>query len=250
MIDVFTLRGTGERINGPQLLDDVTSRLDPNRFRCIPVDYPASVGAANPQRNPLGPSLKQSLEVGKHALAQAIYLTPNRAGLIGYSLGAYVISEFLEDMQRGAPYTLGCEIDFVATVANPRRLRSWDGSTFGIAGAHGPWPAGPAYYEVANPHDGICCCPDGSPLRTLSDALDAFTFAVGGGWSIDLAERVRRGRWQPTHIDWWRDPIGTWNAYREAAQLMSGYLGLEHTSAYLIDGHTSRLATAINQEVR
>ncbi len=249
MIDVFTLRGTGERINGPQLLDDVTSRLDPNRFRCIPVDYPASVGAANPQRNPLGPSLKESLEVGKHALAQAIYLTPNRAGLIGYSLGAYVISEFLEDMQRGAPYTYGCEIDFVALLANPRRAPSAEAPGYGIAGPHSTYPVRQVW-DIANPRDGICCCPPLSPLRTLSDALDAFTFAVGGGWSRDLADRVRRGRWQATRADWWRDPIGAWREYDTAARLIAGYLGIEHTSAYLIDGHTSRLATAINQEVR
>lgn len=255
-IDVFTVRGTGERFNGPQLLDDVTRRLDPNRFHCIETFYPASVGPTNPELNPFGPSLNRSLTVGKYNLADAIRRTQNRAGVIGYSLGAYVISELLEDIERGAPYTQGCEITFAATVANPRRLPDVKAPvdmrmlrSYGIAGGHAPWPGGIRYIEIANPDDCICCCPVGSPLRTLSDQLSAFSFAEAGGWSADLADRLRRGRWQPTSVDWLRDPIGTWRAYSEAARLMAGYLGTEHNVAYVRDGHLARLADVLNKEV-
>ena len=249
MIDVFTVRGTGERFTGPRLLDDVTRRLDPNRFQYTEIAYPASVGAANAERSPFGPSLNRSLTVGKYALADAVQRTPNRAGLLGYSLGAYVISEFLEDLHAGAPYTQGCEIMFVATVANPRLAPGPSNPGYGIAGEHRTWPS-IRRFEIFNPNDAICCCPDRSPLRSLSDALDAFSFAEAGGWSADLADRLRRGRWQPTSVDWWRDPLGTFRAYKEAARLMAGYLGAEHNTRYLLDGHTARLADTINREVR
>lgn len=248
MIDVFTLRGTSERFNGSQFLDDVTRRLDPNRFQRTEIAYPASVGAANFELNPFGPSLNRSLTVGKYALADAVQRTPNRVGLLGYSLGAYVISSFLEDLYAGAPYTRGCEIMFVATVANPRLAPGPGIPGYGIAGAHRTWPS-VRRFEAFNPNDCICCCPDRSPLRGISDALDAFSFAEAGGWSADLADRLRRGRWQLT-AEWWRDPVGTYRAYQEAARLMGGYLTGEHNTTYLRDGHTARLADTINREVR
>ncbi|MBJ8342805.1 PE-PPE domain-containing protein [Antrihabitans sp. YC3-6] len=256
MIDVFTVRGTGEIWNSPtNMLANVTKRLDPTRFRTRDIQYPASVGPANPERNALGPSLALSRRIGKIELAQRIQMTPNLVGLLGYSLGAYVVSDFLEDLAAGASYTKGCRVLFAAMIANPRRRRgdSFDGKYlpgFGIAGEHGTWPR-LRTFEVANQHDGIPCCPDGSPLRNLTDGADEFSFAVAGGWTADLADRIRRNRWQPTNVDWIRNPIGTWQAYDLAGRLIRGYaIDGQHTTAYVRSGLTQRLADAINWEVR
>jgi hypothetical protein len=254
VIDVITVRGTGE-VHGSatNMLSFVTRKLDRTRF-CYPIEleYPASIGAFNPQGNLVGLSEESSVRIGVMNLASLIRSTPNRVGLLGYSLGSLVVMRFLEAQARGE-YS-DCEIAFVANIANPRRRQgnSIDGPVpgFGIAGQHDRLPHVPLW-EVANPRDGICCCPADSPLRTLADQLSAYTFAVGGGWSADLADRLIRQRWQPVGIDWLRNPVGAWQSYVNAAALMRGYLmDGQHGPVYIRDGYTDRLAALINRGVR
>lgn len=236
MIDIITVRGAGEAHDRPlNMLGNVVELLDKKRFRHVAdLDYPASIGPVNPQRNPFGPNLSQSLTIGKHALADAIRATPNLVGVLGYSLGAYVVSDFLEDVFVAAPYTHDCKVMFTGLVANPRRAPGNGLPGYGIAGAHHPWPAIRSY-EAAHPGDGIPCCPERSPLRSVADWLIA---------------RQRPPQPAPTFTDWIRDPLGTRAAYGEAGRYIAGYLGIEHTGRYLIDGHIRRLADTINREVR
>lgn len=247
---VITVRGTGERLASPHnMLANVTRGLDQHRFATI-VDlaYPASIGMMNPERAFAGVSLARSVELGLMTLATEIRRTPLPVVLLGYSLGAIVVTRFLEAQARGM--NPDCEVAFAACIANPLRQpgdsRDAPGAPgFGIAGS----PVLGRIWEVANPRDGITCCPADSPLRTAADGLSAYSFAVGGGWSQDLLDRVLRRRWQPVNLDWWRDPLGAWRAHEQAAVLVRDYLAGEHGPAYVRDGYTARLAARINAAV-
>ncbi|MFJ4652710.1 PE-PPE domain-containing protein [Nocardia sp. NPDC088792] len=251
MITVLTCRGTGEQRNSPgNMLAAVTGRLDPAKYVIGPdVDYPASIGPANPQAVLGGCSEEQSISDGIHALVDAIRATPNRVGLLGYSLGAEVVTRFLEAKARGE--YADCEIAWAANVANPLR-REGDSIDprpvgYGINGPHGPWPAGIPTWEAANPNDGITSCPADSPLRTLADTVSAFGFAQLGGWTLALADRLRAHRWQPARLGWWLSPVRTWELWAQAAGLMDGYLrGGQHTLVYQRDGYCDRLAAILD----
>lgn len=252
MIDVITVRGTGEPMNGPgNMLRAVTRRLDPARFRLIgDCPYPATVGPVG--ADPAGPSEAQSRIVGVTALAAMVRASPNLVGVIGYSLGALVVDDFRVAQAEGL-YP-DCQIAWSACVANPARRQgdSIDPGArgYGITGEHRPFAPGVVHLEAANPGDVITSSSAGSPLRTIADTMSAFSFAELGGWSADMADRFRRQRWQPVSLDWWRHPVETWQVYDEAARGILGYLsGREHIRAYIEGGYCERLAARINQQI-
>lgn len=242
MITVLTCRGTGERLGSPDnMLAYLTSLLDPRRFVVgADIPYPAAVGPAG-DAGLLGPSEAQSIADGLPLVAEAIRATPNLVGLCGYSLGAELVSAFLEAQARGE--YADCELAWVAVVANPNRApgESLDpvpaGS--GINGAHGPWPVRTRVFTAANPGDGITCCPAGSPLRALAAGMSAFSFAQLGGWTQELAHQLLDGEWAQDQY--------TPDQLLRAGQLMLGYLlGGQHTTAYVQGGYIQRLADDLN----
>lgn len=250
MIDIITIRGTGEQQGAStNMLTYVTGALDPTKFQVIAdLDYPASVGPVNGNGDSNGPSEESSVATAIANLAGQIRASSNLVGIMGYSLGAEVVSKFLE--AQGAGQYADCELAFAACVANPLRAPgdSIDpGSTgYGINGIHAAWPNIPTF-EAANPADAITSCPAGSPLRTLADDISAFSFADLGGWTADLAAKLRGNRFQPTSVDWWRNPVGTWQAYTAAAKSMLGFLDhQDHVMTYIQQGYCTRLAAAIN----
>ncbi|WP_083894973.1 PE-PPE domain-containing protein [Nocardia tenerifensis] len=251
MITVLTCRGTGERLGAPaNMLSFVTRRLDRTKYSIGPdIDYPASIGPANPEIYYDGCSEEQSVAQGVEALAAEIRATPNRVGILGYSLGAMVVTRFLEAKARGE--YLDCEVEWAANIANPLRREgdsiSPDAVGFGINGQHGPWPEDIPTWELAHHADGITCCPADSPLRTLADTVSAFSFAAMGGWGSALAERIHSNRWQPNRCDWWRDPVHHWRSWSQAAALMDGYLrGGAHNAMYRTSGYCDRLVALLN----
>lgn len=246
MITVLTVRGTGESAGAPDnMLSYLTAQLDTAKYVIgADIPYPASVGPANHGGNVLGPSEDTSIRVGIANLAAAIRATPNLVVLAGYSLGAEVVSRFLELKAQGQYQD--CELAGAVLVANPRRApgESIDPAPVGegINGAHGPWPSTVKTFTVANPCDGITSCPLRSPLRDLAAGMSAFSFASFGGWTVDVARRMLDGDWPP--VDY------TAAELLEAGQLMYGYLlGGQHTTAYVQGGYLERLAARINAEV-
>ncbi|MFF4022271.1 PE-PPE domain-containing protein [Nocardia elegans] len=232
------------------MLAAVTRKLDPAVYEIgLDIDYPAAIGLVNPDRSLAGCSEEKSIQLGVTALVRAIRRTPNRVGLLGYSLGAEVVTRFLEAKARGE--FADCELAWAATIANPLRREGdsidADPAGFGINGQHAPWPGNIPTWEVANPADGITSCPPDSPLRTLADSVSAFSFAELGGWTADLTDRIRRNRWQPTDREWLSHPVRTWSLWSRAADMMAGYLvGGAHTRAYQEFGYCDRLAEVIN----
>jgi len=240
---VLTCRGTGEPIGGvDNMLTALGWELDPVRYELgADIAYPASVGPANSGGDVLGPSEDQSIAQGLPLLAAAIRATPDLVGLMGYSLGAELVSAFLEAKARGQ--YADCELGWAALVANPRRAPGEsidpDPVGSGINGAHGPWPDGLPVFTAANPADGITSCPPGSPLRALAEGMSAFSFAELGGWTATLAQQLIDGEFLGEDY--------TSEQLMRGGQLMYGYLlGAQHTAEYVVGGYLQRLADEIN----
>ncbi len=243
MITVLTCRGAAESLTGDNMLSNVTGQLDTSKYLIgQEIPYPASVGPFNGDDNPMGPSEEQSIAAGLPLLAAAIRATPNLVGLLGYSLGAELVSRFLELKAQGQYQD--CELAWAGVVANPNRAPGEsidsDSTGYGINGAHAPWPAGLPVFTAANPQDGITSCPDKSPLRDLATAVSPFTFATLD-WTVELAQSLIDGEW-PT-ADYTPEQLA------ETGSLIYGYLfGGEHTTAYIDGGYLDRLASLINQQ--
>lgn len=249
MIDIITCRGTGEAMNSPDnLLTHVTAALNPARFRLLgEVDYPACIGPANHAGDPLGISEAESVTQGMASLAALIRATPNRVGLLGYSLGAELVSRFLAAKATGE--YADCELALAGLVANPDRApgESIDAAPvgFGINGAHAPWPQDIPTFTAANPADGITSCPAGSPLRNLAVGMSAFSFAALGGWTMSLMEELQAREFAPPDL---LHPVKDVELDVNAAALMRGYLiDGQHFRAYVAQGYCARLAAAINR---
>ncbi len=99
--------------------------------------YPGTVGPAGGK--PDGPSAETSIEIGVTALAAMIRATPNNVGVLGYSLGAEVVTAFLEAQARGL--FAECELAFSGCLANPARKEgdSVDSGSRGYGIDGEPW---------------------------------------------------------------------------------------------------------------
>ena len=242
MITVLTCRGTGEVVGSANnMLAQFCKLLDPARFTIgADIDYAASIGPVG-SSGPMGPSEQQSVADGLPMIAAAIRATPNLVGLVGYSLGAALVSAWLEAQARGE--YADCELAWAATVANPCRApgESIDPAPVGsgINRAHAAWPAKLPVLSAANPNDGITSCPDRSPLRAVAAGMSAFSFATLGGWSASLAQQLIEGKWATEDYS----PA----ELLRAGQLIYGYLlGGQHTTEYITGGYLQRLADHIN----
>jgi hypothetical protein len=227
---IFFLRGTTEphsRDGKPTgLLAAVAHRIDRTQFHCVDVDYPAAIGPANPTFNLMGKvSAQESTTRGVEALTRAVHATGGPYGVIGYSLGAMVVSQFLEQLHGPFPRLRAQKPAFVGLVANPLRAEgdSIDGKAhgWGIAGQHKPWPVLPVF-EVANPSDPITACRPRSPLRPIGAGIMSSRSGSVPALMASVYQAARDERAQ-----------FSFSEYAVAAQDARGYLGGEHTSAYL-----------------
>ncbi len=236
MITILTCRGTGESVGAASnMLAALTAKLPTDKYVAgQDIPYPASVGPANAQGDPAGPSADQSIAAGLPLLDAAVTAAPGQVGLCGYSLGALLVSRYLETYR-------GNKIAWVAMVANPARAtgESVDPNPFGygIEGAHAQWDVNIPVWSAANPLDGITSCPALSPLRQLAAGLNGLTFATLG-WTAELAARLIAGQWPSADY--------TPEQLEEAGKMMIGYLfGGQHTTAYVQGGYLDRLASRI-----
>ncbi|MFI7665029.1 hypothetical protein [Nocardia sp. NPDC049526] len=228
MIDIITLRGTGEprNTNGTPagMLHDVTKLLDPGRFTAFEPDWPASVGLSP---DLWGPSLDTSIRLGVAAGVKAIQDSPNVCGLLSYSLGSICASRILEGVRSGKyKNTDGSplEIAFAVNIANPLRKRGQSvgnlcpATTYGLHGERGAWPALDVK-EYANPGDIITASPGDSPLRVIDVGISPFSFVegarIGNVAPLIFAELLRFLM---------NDPIGNLDRYATAVNGVIGYL--------------------------
>ncbi|UVK63892.1 lysin B [Gordonia phage LilyPad] len=145
--------------------------------RISPIYYPASIGVANNTPQPdLREGAYESRQVAKKRLADHIRSTPHVPYIAAYSLGAWAVAEFLEEMAQGK-YP-GLEIAGVILVASPLNGKD-SGWGYGIVRKHKRFPNNFPIAEVNNWNDGICCCPEGSALRVLPLLGEIFTINQG-----------------------------------------------------------------------
>jgi hypothetical protein len=252
-VTVGMLRGCGEQLNnyGSLLwqLAAKVERLAPGRFEFVDVPYNAVISMVGGGID--GQSLNRNAVDAYPIVDKIVRDTPNLVMLWGYSQGAYTGSRWL------ARKPDDCIVPWAMFVANPLRREgdSWDrpgAPGYGIAGQHDPWPDDLTHWEIANPGDGITCAPGNSPLRTLTDIVDPLTFALGGGWSRAMLDKLLDRRFQLMH-----NPLAALFApgrYSTAAVQMASYLSLrgfrpEHGGVYFEDGYIDRIAETIAREV-
>ena len=239
MIDVLFLDGTGAPLGGSLQASTFAEALDPQRFRFRLVPYPADYGRAV--------SYVQSVEIGQHALVEAIRATPNRVVVGGYSQGAYIAGNLAADVH-AYDDLVDLEIAACALLADPARpaghyIGATDPGGYGISGRRivdgAIWAAAPG--------DPITALPEGNPLRSVADLTGYFSIASPEDmliWGAETLDAVRRGRLQ----DWWRPWL--WRDWAGALRYAKGYLvDGKHTDAYLTSGLCVALAQAVNDSV-
>lgn len=222
-VTVLTCRGIGEPLHGGQMLDHVTQHF-PDDWQVIKVPWEAQYGPVG-QAGVVGASFDRSLSLGQHFLREMITdAGPDPIALLGYSGGAALAGHVTAELDSA----LAEKVAAVGLMADPFQPRGISERGFGMAG-HRPidHPGAMWSYSDADP---ICVTPELSPLRTIADQTAAMALGDPAAWGTDLINRLRRGRWQPSAIDW-RDPLGTLRRYGEAIDAARRYL-INHTADY------------------
>lgn len=183
------------------MLKYVTDLLPSDRFQCIRIPWADSFWPVTGWDDM---SYQEALTVGTKQGNEAIANVPtdHQLVLLGYSAGAHLAG----DLADSHPRVNGC-----ALIADPMRplLRYPAGA--GILGARsvrGCW-----FWEVANPHDVICCCPVNSVLRGL-DFLTELTL-------VDPPETVVDNVLKEIELVWNDKPHDGW---AHAAMGILGYI--------------------------
>lgn len=138
------------------------------------INYPASIGPANSTPNPVDwtQGLAQSLTEGEYSLTRAVMATHDVPVLVGYSLGAYVVSNYLENRAKKSRFNE--EIKQAILIANPRA--KLNRGRAGICNPHGDFGK-VKVTEVTNWNDMIASVPINSVLKKSPYFVD---FVTGG----------------------------------------------------------------------
>lgn len=175
------------------------------------LNYSASIGPVVQKPSLWGNGLEQSVDQGVRALRNYVLRTENIPVLIGYSLGSYVISRYLE--QRYLRNNIDEKIRKAILVANPRASERL--GRCGIAGPHRYFGI-VDYHEVLNYDDLIC----GTPAHNVMLLAAPLASLALGGLPKDYDSQLRR-------LDLARMLSG------KEIELVEGYIsGREHVEAY------------------
>lgn len=220
MYRVITVPGIGEApsMDGKPVgtLKYFTDALPANRFIGNHFNWTNSYGPV-PVWN--SPAYDKNLIAGTEALKNVIKASKEKVVLTGYSGGAHLASLAAVDSTNLAAIVL---------FSNPSR-RTGDSIAphYGITGQHGPFPIVP-FYDVANPADVICCCPQNSPLRDFADLSGHFSLVDPISWGQEMYSATLSGKEQGAF------PHAKLNDWLEALAYVRGYLfDGQHTRWYL-----------------
>lgn len=229
MTTVIRCRGIGEPITGRTLLHDATDQLHPDEFRPIELPWAATYG---PVPGLHGASFDSALADGREMLLDTIRAAPGNVALAGYSGGAMLAGNVAAEIGRGDHgENMRRKVTAVALVADPAQPRGQAANgSFGVTGSRDIY--GVPVRWTWDERDPIPCTPDLSPLRTIADQTAAMSLVDPAAWSLDLLDRLRRGRWQPSAWHWW-DIIGSIRRYAHAAEQAAYYLDGGHVRAYI-----------------
>lgn len=225
---VVTVRGTGEKQDGGQnMLDLVVRELNQPHVH-LDLNYPAAISFANAQQNLFGVSGDRSIHLGVEELRQVIQRsTPtDRFVLLGYSLGAIIVSLLLETAEE----VLLSKIIGAGCIANPMRRKT---ESYGItAGGYGlfrerflPRKKVP-FVEIASPQDMITSSRQDSILRPFVAEILAFSVAAPGPAAQKFFSDLLIGKNNIPPQAIWDGRLG------QMLKDARGYLSGEHTIAY------------------
>lgn len=237
---VLVFRGTGENRNPSGvptgMLAEITRLVeqeDPS-FSFYELGWSAVIGPVGVQHAPdmlKADSMELNVDKACDMAAAWIARQGEPVGLIGYSLGALVVSLLLSRIncgiyknEDGSPL----EISFVCNLANPARrqgesvLGLCGMDTYGLYGEHDPWPDTclDRVFEYANPADLITSAAWDSPVRFISDTINPFSFLtlrLG-----DPLAQLKVHKNKDKYYEFWNPRF--WNKYKEAAIQIIGYL--------------------------
>lgn len=232
-VTIIMCRGIGEKRHDNLLWNHLRPEVAIRagaRIRFIDLDWPAiygPVGGGRGNQSSYARNLERGLEMLTDEVDRARDLftlgTRNKVLLAGFSAGGTLVGNY------GASGFY--RVNGVGLVADPMRPSGTGAAGF-IAPGHGvggervlnPLSTEQGWW-ISDPRDMITSCPERSPLRTIADQTWAMSFHPGEApaWIADLADRVKRQRWQPSAIDW-RDVRGTIQRYAQAADDAAGYL--------------------------
>ncbi|MDN5722510.1 MAG: PE-PPE domain-containing protein [Corynebacterium sp.] len=224
-IVVIRNRGIGEPEPGPTL-SGVTDLL-PSDWTCLENPWLAQYGPAGERREGRVPFL-DAVDSGSTSLTTMVREAigdGNRVVLLGYSGGAVVVHRTLDQLSTGERRKIAA-VGFVSDPEQPR-LATGDADRYGIRG-ESPITDIPARW-AADPDDGICLCPDNSPLRLLAQ----WTPDVGWDSPLALRQQARRAvtlRRNPAYAVDMKDLDGEKARFGEARRLIDGYRGDDHIS--------------------
>lgn len=181
MIDIITVRGTGEARgvrNG--MCGAVARKLDPAKFRLFECNYPATIGPAGAGKGTPAYPLDVSVDMAVAELAWMVRESPNPVGLISYSLGGIAATRFAEAVAAGKYRNAnGSPLDlaFHLGISNPSR-NAGDHVVpvqgYGLHSSHGRFPSGMVNLELCHPKDIIGATPRFSPLRNITRGLSPY----------------------------------------------------------------------------
>ncbi|QGF20333.1 lysin B [Gordonia phage Sixama] len=219
--EVIFVAGAGERLDSSMMAYRLCRRFLKTTDKVTFLQYNNSIGPVNRTPNPADftGSLTASRISGRVALVNYIRQTSFVPIIVGYSLGAYVVSDFLEFMAKGQ-YP-GLQVGKVLTIGNPRAAKRKSTNVVGIAGAHGKWPSNVQTYELSNYMDLISSVTDGSMLMSLPGIVDVMTGRIFddvddfAAWWNEITKNVRAA---PTFRD-----IDLINRYRNQSGHVNDY---------------------------
>lgn len=208
------------------MLGAVTDLL-PDDWTCVENPWLAQYGPAGERHEGPVPFL-DAVAQGADALAGMVrdaIVDGHPVVLLGYSGGAVVVHRTL-DMLTALERSHVVAVGFVSDPEQPRGVTG-SRERHGIRGEspvrdiHARW--------AADPDDGICLCPDPSPLRLLAQWTPDIGLASPLAWQ-QKARRALELRRNPSYVVDVRDIPGERARFAEARRLIEGYLGADHVS--------------------
>ncbi|MGV9709104.1 hypothetical protein ACWDTI_00360 [Gordonia sp. NPDC003424] len=172
--EIVLVAGCGEKLDHTMVAYNLCKQWFRPTDQIVFLKYENSIGPVNSNSNPLefDAGLNEALKDCEERLVEYVGQTPNVPLIVGYSEGAYGLSNFLESLHAGRYPDL--EVDGALLIASPRAFRR--NNVEGIAGAHGAYPALPkGVWGLSNIRDGIASTPVNSVLRKLPGIVGLFT---------------------------------------------------------------------------
>lgn len=241
-IYILVCRGIGEPLDRNALVLEMRRLLPQAKFTVVDIPWAASYGPV-PKLD--GIAYKQSLERGMELIYQAISNLPSgsRAFLVGYSGGAALAGNWaahgrswVAQHHSSSTNAFFWRLLGVGLMADPLRPEGggdgiYTAPGFGIAGQRPVIGNEFDTWWLSDPADMICSSERNSMVRPVADITYAVSFAPGAApdFLADIADKVRKRRWQPIEIPIW-NLLAVRDQFHRALDDVDGYLNRgDHT---------------------